>query len=52
MLGEPTLDLVQGLLGALFFGGISLMFVGWITLSIGGLIGFFYKSFLIEKVNR
>ncbi len=41
-----------GIMGRPFFTGISLLFAGWITLPIGAIIGYFYESFLISKVNH
>lgn len=38
-LGEPPLDLLNGLWGTLIFSLVSLMFLGWITVPLGMAIG-------------
>ena len=38
-LGEPPLDLLNGLWGTLVFSLISLMFLGWLTVPLGMAIG-------------
>ncbi|MBE9562346.1 MAG: hypothetical protein IMF12_05735 [Proteobacteria bacterium] len=51
-LGEPTLDLIQGLWGALIFSIFSLIGLGWLTLSVGCVIGCIYEIVLNQKVFR
>lgn len=41
-LGEPPIDLLNGLWGMLIFSLISLMFVGWLTVPLGMLAGGWY----------
>ena len=38
-LGEPPIDLLNGLWGTLIFSLVSLMFVGWITVPLGIAVG-------------
>lgn len=48
-LGEPTLDLIQGLWGALVFSAFSLVSLGWLTLPAGFAIGYIYEMVLRHR---
>lgn len=48
-LGEPPIDPLNGLWGALVFSLYSYLFVGWITIPVGSLIGGIYASVLKKK---
>ena len=41
-LGEPPLDLLNGLWGTLVFSLVSLMFLGWLTMPLGMAVGAFW----------
>jgi len=49
-LGEPTLDLLEGLWGSLVYGVLSLVSYGWITLPAGFVIGYVYEIALSRNV--